>query len=516
MHLTSRYRPLVGVLAAMFAVSASSVALAGDTIDNQNEGGGFVAAGSVTQIRIAGRGGMPGNARAASINITATQPDGPGYVTVYPCGTPPPNASNLNFTAAGTTIANSVLTRLGANGDICIYSSTRTHLIADVTGAFTTDAFSATTPARLMDTRPGYPTSDSQNAGGGIVAAGSVTRFASPAAAALPATPVPRRSTSPPPSPTAPATSPSTRAARHHPTPATSTSPPLAPPSPTPSSPASATNGDICIYSSTRTHLIADVTGAFSTDAFSAVTPARLMDTRPGSATSDSQNAGGGNVAAGSVTQIRIAGRGGIAGDARAASINIAATQPDGPGYVTVYPCGTPPPNASNLNFTAAGTTIANSVLTRLDANGDVCIYSSTRTHLIADVTGALSTDAFSAVTPARLMDTRPAPAPGVAVDEGGIPAPAAGVGSFNIGPAGYSKDAATDAIGAFRINCSLSHMNFDDPIVFPGQSRATHLHAFFGNTAVNANSNRHRSPPAATRPAPVVPRTVRPTGPRR
>ena len=32
--------------------------------------------------------------------------------------------------------------------------------------------------------------------------------------------------------------------------------------------------------------------------------------------------------------------------------------------------------------------------------------------------------------------------------------------------------------------------MNFDDPIVFPGQSRATHLHAFFGNTGVNANSN--------------------------
>jgi len=44
--------------------------------------------------------------------------------------------------------------------------------------------------------------------------------------------------------------------------------------------------------------------------------------------------------------------------------------------------------------------------------------------------------------------------------------------------------------VGAFRVNCSLSHMNFDDPLVFPGQVRATHLHAFFGNTGVNANSN--------------------------
>jgi hypothetical protein len=32
--------------------------------------------------------------------------------------------------------------------------------------------------------------------------------------------------------------------------------------------------------------------------------------------------------------------------------------------------------------------------------------------------------------------------------------------------------------------------MNFDDPLLFPGVSRATHLHSFFGNTLVNASSN--------------------------
>lgn len=31
--------------------------------------------------------------------------------------------------------------------------------------------------------------------------------------------------------------------------------------------------------------------------------------------------------------------------------------------------------------------------------------------------------------------------------------------------------------------------MNFDDPIVFPGQVRVTHLHAFYGNTAVDGRS---------------------------
>jgi hypothetical protein len=42
---------------------------------------------------------------------------------------------------------------------------------------------------------------------------------------------------------------------------------------------------------------------------------------------------------------------------------------------------------------------------------------------------------------------------------------------------------------GAFRITCGYSHMGFDDPIVYPGQPGASHLHTFFGNTTTNAHS---------------------------
>lgn len=42
---------------------------------------------------------------------------------------------------------------------------------------------------------------------------------------------------------------------------------------------------------------------------------------------------------------------------------------------------------------------------------------------------------------------------------------------------------------GAFRMGCNLSHLSYDDPIVFPGQSGASHLHHFFGNTLVDYNS---------------------------
>ena len=42
---------------------------------------------------------------------------------------------------------------------------------------------------------------------------------------------------------------------------------------------------------------------------------------------------------------------------------------------------------------------------------------------------------------------------------------------------------------GQFVLRCGYSHSLPDDPIVFPGQPGASHLHDFFGNTGVNASS---------------------------
>lgn len=46
----------------------------------------------------------------------------------------------------------------------------------------------------------------------------------------------------------------------------------------------------------------------------------------------------------------------------------------------------------------------------------------------------------------------------------------------------------ATD-VGAFRDLCNFSHMNFDDPIAFPGKVGASHMHTYMGNDAANAAS---------------------------
>lgn len=42
---------------------------------------------------------------------------------------------------------------------------------------------------------------------------------------------------------------------------------------------------------------------------------------------------------------------------------------------------------------------------------------------------------------------------------------------------------------GSVRVVCHASHFSFDDPIVFPGETGAAHLHMFFGNTLTDANS---------------------------
>jgi len=43
--------------------------------------------------------------------------------------------------------------------------------------------------------------------------------------------------------------------------------------------------------------------------------------------------------------------------------------------------------------------------------------------------------------------------------------------------------------VGQFVVECELSHVAADDPILYPGAAGASHLHAFFGNTSLNASS---------------------------
>lgn len=89
--------------------------------------------GSVTEVPVAGRGQVPLDASAVILDVVAVRPDAGGHLTVYPCGTPRPLASNLNY-SPGQTIANAVFTGIGTNGMVCIYTHAGTDLVVDVSG----------------------------------------------------------------------------------------------------------------------------------------------------------------------------------------------------------------------------------------------------------------------------------------------------------------------------------------------------------------------------------------------
>ncbi len=106
------------------------------TVDGQFAGGGKLKAGVPLQLNVAGRAGVPSDAASVVLNVTVTEPVGPGNVTVYPCGQSVPLASNLNF-VAGQTVPNAVVAKVGAGGKVCFNSTMATHLVVDVAGTLT-------------------------------------------------------------------------------------------------------------------------------------------------------------------------------------------------------------------------------------------------------------------------------------------------------------------------------------------------------------------------------------------
>jgi hypothetical protein len=110
-------------------------------------------AGEPLVVPVLGRSGVPTDASAVVMTVTATEPLAGGFAAVTPCGTAPTGTSNLNFDA-GATVPNLVMVKPGAGGAICVTSNVATHLIVDVFGAFTASAdVGLVEPDRLVDTR---------------------------------------------------------------------------------------------------------------------------------------------------------------------------------------------------------------------------------------------------------------------------------------------------------------------------------------------------------------------------
>jgi hypothetical protein len=116
-------------------------------------------------LRVALPAGVPTDASAVAITITATDSADAGFITVSPAGTPFPPTSVLNTDRRGQTRAAGTIVGVTPQG-LDVYSLTGGHVIVDVTGWFTSDGapdagtglfVPAVAPRRLLDTRSADP-----------------------------------------------------------------------------------------------------------------------------------------------------------------------------------------------------------------------------------------------------------------------------------------------------------------------------------------------------------------------
>ena len=328
--------------------------------------GAALPAEAVREVTIAGRDGVPTDASAVALNVTAVAAAAPGYATVYPCGAPRPIASNLNF-ATGATVPNAVIVRPGTDGKVCIVGSQAADALIDVVGWFAADATASwlTAPVRVLDTRTGL--------------------------------------------------------------------------------------------------------GAPATKILGGTTLELTLPTPPAGTT--------------------------------AAVINLTATNTTAPGYLTTHPCGTTPPNASTLNFTADDT-VANLAITQPGPTHSICLTPSTTTDLIADLSGWLTTGYTPLTRPTRVLDTRRCRY--VVVTQDTTP------------PVGFSSVISAATTAAHELDTGDAHALFDAVLPHPGSGAATQYSTpFLGSGCyvysveqISPNGSATTTPPATYRVRRATPAT--------
>ncbi len=349
---------------------------------------GPIEPGCVLAVRLAA-GDPPGNATAVALTITSDGAAQTGYITAYACGSPRPGTSVLN-PEPGDPRSNLAVVALDNTREVCFFSEQRTHLIVDVTGWFSPTGARSSDPAggptRTYDSRTGL----GRRVGAGEIvvvasAGGDPTTGSSGVGLALTVTLTDAEA------PTYATVFPCASASGVTP-PATSTVNTL--PGIDRAAPALVGSGpNVCAYVDRPSHLIVDVTTSFVTE------PTNLTTNQPESTSplfqltttrlADSRTGGGwsaGRLSVGSTRRLDLLGVAAVG--TTTVQLNLTATDVDTDGYLTAFPCDTPMPPTSSLNY-RRGDTAAAMVTVPLGPTGEVCVFSSGSTQAIVDLLAA-------------------------------------------------------------------------------------------------------------------------------
>ncbi|HEY7628418.1 MAG TPA: sortase [Ilumatobacteraceae bacterium] len=155
--VSGAYVPVSATVSAGRLVTLPSGAVR--VLDTRQRGVG-VAAGGIERVDVSAAG-VPANAAAVVVNITATE-TGVGFWTAFPADqVEPPTASNVNTDGYGQTRAGQAIVLLSGVAALNVFSLAGGHLIVDVAGYFTgataakslDGLFVPTNPTRLLDSR---------------------------------------------------------------------------------------------------------------------------------------------------------------------------------------------------------------------------------------------------------------------------------------------------------------------------------------------------------------------------
>jgi hypothetical protein len=330
---------------------------------------GALGAGGQLSLQL----GLPADATAVVLNLTATDATAGGFLTAWPTGAARPTASNVNF-AKGQTAANLVTVPLGTGGAVDVYNlAGSTDVVADLFGYYTSgsDAGSAYVPVaphRLLDTRQG---------GHGPLVAGHPIQIQSGVATAEHPDAMVVNVT---------ATNATTGGFVSLSDSLGTSNLNFRPGQTVANLAIVPTNGPFDIANlAGNVDVVVDLVGYFSLSHGSVFVPAgptRVLDTRHGT------GAPTGPIGPGGALGLRLGGQSGVPANATATVLNLTATGSTTGGFLTTWPAGTARPTASSVNF-PVGATVPNLTMTGLGAGGALSIGNSTGSvQVVADLFG--------------------------------------------------------------------------------------------------------------------------------
>ncbi|MEY2959758.1 MAG: hypothetical protein RLZZ01_2326 [Actinomycetota bacterium] len=106
------------------------------------------------RVPVTGVAGVPEVAAGVALNVTAVGAVQAGYLRVWPCGSPEPSTSSVNY-EAGSVSPNAVVVPVDGSGEVCVVSLRAVDVVVDVAGWFESGVRAGSGELRLVDTREG-------------------------------------------------------------------------------------------------------------------------------------------------------------------------------------------------------------------------------------------------------------------------------------------------------------------------------------------------------------------------